>query len=71
MLGFTARAANDAIRRHDEELADARWFSRDEIVQAMAEGRLRVARRVSIAYRLLEDWFDTGERGPLAGYLPR
>jgi hypothetical protein len=29
-----------------------------------------VSRRVSIAYRLLEDWFDAGELGPLAGYLP-
>lgn len=71
MLGFTARAAGDLIRRHDEELADARWFSRAEIVQAMDEGRLRVARRVSIAYRLLEDWFDAGELGRLAEHVAK
>jgi NAD+ diphosphatase len=70
MLGFTATAGDDAIVRHDDELADARWFSRAEIVQALGEQRLRVARRVSIAYRLLEDWFDDGELGPLADYLP-
>ncbi len=69
MLGFTAAAANDVIVRHDDELADARWFSRRAIVDALRTRRLRVPRRVSIAYRLLEDWFDAGELGPLAGYL--
>jgi NAD+ diphosphatase len=70
MLGFTAIAGDDVIRRHDEELAEARWFTRVEIAAALGERRLRVARRVSIAYRLLEDWFDAGDLGPLAGYLP-
>jgi len=70
MLGFTATAADDVIVCHDQELAEARWFTRGGIVEALCERRLRVARRVSIAYRLLEDWFDAGELGPLAGYLP-
>jgi NAD+ diphosphatase len=70
MLGFTATAGDDVIARHDEELAEARWFTRMDIVEALGERRLRVARRVSIAYRLLEDWFDAGELGPLAGHLP-
>ena len=70
MLGFTATAAGDVILRHDQELAEARWFSRGDIVAGLRDRSLRVARRVSIAYRLLEDWFDAGDRGPLAGYLP-
>ena len=70
MLGFTATAGDEVIVRHDGELADARWFSRAAIVAALSAGRLRVPRRVSIAYRLLEDWFDAGDLGPLAGYLP-
>ena len=69
MLGFTATAADDVIVRHDQELADARWFTRVQIVDALRGRRLRVARQVSIAYRLLEDWFDAGDMGPLAGYL--
>jgi NAD+ diphosphatase len=69
MLGFTAIAGDARIVRHDDELADARWFSRAEIVAALGDGRLRVARRVSIAYRLLEDWFDAGRLGPLAEFL--
>ena len=70
MLGFTAIAGNDVIARHDQELADARWFTRGEIVAGLGSRQLRVARRVSIAYRLLEDWFDAGNLGPLRGYLP-
>jgi NAD+ diphosphatase len=69
MLGFTASARDEVISRHDEELAEARWFTRAEIVEALSSRRLRVARRVSIAYRLLEDWFDAGDLGPLAGFL--
>lgn len=69
MLGFTATAGDHVIVRHDQELADARWFTRGEIAQALRDASLRVPRRVSIAYRLLEDWFDAGELGPLAGYL--
>jgi NAD+ diphosphatase len=69
MLGFTASARDEVISRHDEELAEARWFTRAEIVEALGSRRLRVARRVSIAYRLLEDWFDAGDLGPLAGFL--
>ncbi len=71
MLGFTARATSDVIRRQDDELEDARWFSRSDIARSLQAGTLRVARRVSIAYRLLEDWFDAGELGPLARLLPR
>ena len=71
MLGFTATALEDDIVRHDQELADARWFSRAEIVESLVEGHLRVPRRVSIAYRLLEDWFDadSGDLGKLSTHL--
>ena len=69
MLGFTARADGDAIVRHDQELADARWFSRADIADGLHAATLRVPRRVSIAYRLLEDWFDDGEPGTLAALL--
>ena len=71
MLGFTADADADAdaIVRHDQELADARWFTRADIARALGAGELRVPRRVSIAYRLLEDWFDADRSGALAALL--
>lgn len=67
MLGFTARAIDTNITRRDDELEDAQWFSRDDI----AQGRLRVPSRVSIAYRLVEEWFDDGIPGRLRRILDR
>ncbi len=55
MLGFYARAETTAIRIDPTELADARWFSRDEIRDPEAHG-FRLPRPDSIARRLIEDW---------------
>ncbi|MDX1515012.1 MAG: NAD(+) diphosphatase, partial [Gammaproteobacteria bacterium] len=60
MLGFTARATSGDIRLNDGELQHAAWFTRRDIAAGLAEGSLKVPRRISIAYRLLEDWFDDG-----------
>ena len=54
MLGFHARPAGGAITLRDGELEDARWFDRDDI----AARRVLLPPRVSIAYRLIEEWFD-------------
>ena len=54
MLGFTARAAGGRITLRDSELEDARWLSRDDI----AAGEVMLPPRVSIAWRLIEHWFD-------------
>jgi NAD+ diphosphatase len=54
MLGFTARPASTEIVLRDGELEDAVWVTRDEIVA----GRIIVPPPVSIAYRLVEEWFD-------------
>ena len=58
MLGFRARALDDAIDLGDQELEDARWFTCAEIVEGLERKHLELPRRVSIAYRLIEDWFD-------------
>jgi len=59
MLGFHARAGgNDAIELLDGELEDARWFSREDIDAALNQaGPLRLPPRISIARRLIEDWY--------------
>lgn len=69
MLGFTAIADDDVIVRHDGELADARWFTRAQMIAALNAETLRLPRRVSIAYRLIEDWFDTGDNRSLAATI--
>ena len=58
MLGFRAVALSEAIQRGDDELEDAGWFSREDLEAGYRDGRLRVPNTVSIAYRLIEEWYD-------------
>jgi len=59
MLGFTAHTRSKHIRLDDEELEDARWFTRKEVQSALKKGMLQLPPRISIAYRLIEDWFES------------
>jgi NAD+ diphosphatase len=61
MLGFTASAASTEVRRRDEELEDARWFTRSEL----AAGSVVLPPRQSISFSLIEHWFDAGSDGHL------
>jgi NAD+ diphosphatase len=61
MVGFMAEATTTAIALNDQELEDARWFSRAEI----AAGTPRLPPSPSISYRLLEEWFDAAGGPPL------
>lgn len=59
MLGFTAEAGSQSIHLGDNELEDARWFSREELAAALIGGILQLPSSFSIAYRLIEDWFES------------
>ncbi len=61
MLGFTANAASTEVRSRDEELEDARWFTRSEL----AGGLVVLPPRQSISFSLIEHWFDSGSAGNL------
>jgi NAD+ diphosphatase len=61
MVGFTAHAAPEAVPRADDELEDARWFSREDV----AAGRVGLPPPQSISFRLIEDWYDAGSSMPL------
>jgi NAD+ diphosphatase len=54
MLGFTARALGSELTLRDGELAEARWFTREEIRARSAPTRLPPP--VSIAHRIITDW---------------
>jgi NAD+ diphosphatase len=54
MLGFHADAITTDIRLNDGELADARWLSREDL----AAGDIAIPPPQSIAFRLIERWFD-------------
>ncbi|MBS0570530.1 MAG: NAD(+) diphosphatase [Proteobacteria bacterium] len=55
MLGFTARA-DDATITLGAELAEARWFGADELVDGIRGGTLGVSSPLSVSYRLIEHW---------------
>lgn len=61
MVGFTARAAPEAVPRADEELEDVRWFTREQI----AGGTPRLPPPQSVSFRLIEDWYDSASALPL------
>ncbi|MFI7588319.1 NAD(+) diphosphatase [Spongisporangium articulatum] len=57
MLGYRGAALTTDLRPDGEELAEARWWTRAEVVAAMADGSLLLPGPVSIARRLIEEWF--------------
>ncbi len=64
MLGFRAQATGGLdIRVDSEEIAEARWFSRDELRASIANGDIRLPPPVSIAHRIIESWYGAPLRG--------
>jgi NAD+ diphosphatase len=61
MLGFKAHAADPAISVDKEEITEARWFSREQLVEAGRRREVLMPSSVSIARWLVERWFG----GPL------
>ena len=62
MLGFRAQApAGQVIAVDKEELAEADWFSREELLAAVQARELALPPSVSIARHIIEDWYG----GPL------
>lgn len=59
MLGFTAESADMQARAADE-LEAVMWLDRGELAGRVRSGELRLSPRLSIAYRLLEHWYDAG-----------
>ncbi|GGP11722.1 NAD(+) diphosphatase [Nonomuraea glycinis] len=57
MLGFFAEALTTDLTPDTEEIAEARWFSREELAEALESGELRLPPSVSIARRLIETWY--------------
>ena len=56
MIGCTARATTTELVCQPDEIAEARWFTREEFRVELRGGSLRAAGRLSIAGRLIEGW---------------
>jgi NAD+ diphosphatase len=63
MLGFMAEAASEKLRLDPMEVAEARWLTREELRRQVSAGELALPSKVSIAYRLVEDWLT--QRNPI------
>jgi NAD+ diphosphatase len=63
MLGFRGEAISRKITVDRVELAEASWWTRDELAEDVRSGRLLLPPGVSIARRLIEDWFGAPIEG--------
>ncbi|MBA8802447.1 NAD+ diphosphatase [Nocardioides ginsengisegetis] len=63
MLGFIGRAESTDIRVDEDEIEDARWFTRAEMKAGAEDGSLVLPGGVSISRSLVEHWYG----GPLPG----
>jgi len=57
MLGFRARATGTEVTVDEKEIAEARWFTRAELRVATDSREVLLPSAVSIARRLIEDWY--------------
>jgi NAD+ diphosphatase len=62
MLGFYAKATDFAIEVDDDEIVDARWFSREDLAAQIASSAVALPGNISISRRLIEGWY--GEELP-------
>ncbi len=60
MLGFRARAASDALRIDPDELVDAGWYTRAELLDPERRP-VKLPNRDSIARHLIEEWLYESE----------
>ena len=64
MCGFYAEA-KDRNSGSSEEVDEARWFTVASLTQAVLDDTVRLSPPVSIAFRLLADWFRKNGDGNL------
>lgn len=57
MLGFTAITADTEAKPDGVEVTRARWFSREELQDAVLAGEITISSRLSIARSLIEHWY--------------
>ena len=64
MCGFYAEAG-DRSSGSSEEVQETRWFTVDSLTKAVLSDEVRLSPPVSIAFRLLADWFRNNGGGSL------
>ena len=64
MCGFYAEAVDKSCATSDE-LEEVRWFTVESLTEAVLDGSVLLSAPVSIAFRLLADWFRQNGGGDL------
>lgn len=62
MLGFYAEAVHTNITLEEDEILEARWFSRQELRELSVSGEILLSRVDSIARFLIEGWMNQKEQ---------
>ena len=57
MLGFFAKASNFDIEVDADEIAEARWFTREDLRALVEAGTMALPGNISISRRLIEGWY--------------
>ncbi|TCD54485.1 NAD(+) diphosphatase [Alloscardovia theropitheci] len=57
MLAYSAQADSDEVKIDTRELESARWFTRDELMNALAFGEIELPGASSIALKMIEQWY--------------
>ena len=70
MCGFYAEAV-DRSSGTSEEVEETRWFTVESLTQAVVDEEVRLSPPVSIAFRLLADWFRKNGGGDLEELVRR
>lgn len=63
MLGFTGHATSTDIHCDEDEIEDARWFTREELRAGAESGELSLPGGVSISRSLIEAWYGAALPG--------
>jgi len=72
MLGYHAWTdAPEDMQVDDDEIAEARWFTRAELAAACEAGEVRLPPSISIARRLVERWYGAELPGDWSRQLTR
>jgi NAD+ diphosphatase len=64
MIGCHAEALNDDIRMDDNELVDARWFTKDELAAMLMRQhpeKLTTPPPVAIAHHIIREWVESDD----------
>ena len=56
MLGFNATALNSDLKLDQDEIAEAKWFSADDLNELSLSGEIILSREDSIAHFLIKNW---------------